>query len=188
MSQLAILVDGDNVSVHNISTGMSSTIAASGPATPAAPTAPEVTSALDAMFRQQTGKPIPPAADDPNAWWNKPQTGEPTARETLGPGDHPIPGGQVRRIIELSGPGAYAFHITTEKAGPLRLQLAGKTSGEVTGGIALVVPGVPDKLMEGPLQAFDEITRPLAIGEVVTMNLRYDAGDAVALLVVNPQS
>lgn len=140
-------------------------------------------------WAQTFGK--PPTADDPNAWWNKAQTGVGEVRETISlhDGQHiNKDGGAVRKVYELQTNGTpnIQFHVKATQAGRMRIQLAGKDSGSVNGGAALTVNGTPlGNPSEGELNSLDGLTSVQA-GDEVTLFLRVDGGDNTLLLAVNP--
>lgn len=139
-----------------------------------------------------------PTADDPNAWWNKAANDDKEVRQqiSLQDGQHyDIDGGSVRKIVELTRPDGQSnnqLHVVAQKAGSMRLQIAGKASGDAIGGVAVGIGAKDAKpsvgMMEGPLQSYDYITRPLAVGEYVTLFVRAEGGDKTWLFVVNPQT
>lgn len=177
----AILIDGDSIEIHKADGAVA--MNAAGTVTP------QPMSLMEQLFLVGKGQAdkIPEQPAGPS---DKPQ-GERETRQTIAlqNGQHyDIAGGTVRKVVELTGTGAVQLHVKAEKAGKLRLQLAGKTSGGVTGEAGLIEPGKAEREVgRGNLDSFDVFTGPLNIGDIVTLSLNKTGGDDTTLFVINPQ-
>lgn len=146
------------------------------------PAGPSFTSELGQAFGHA------PTKDDPNAWWNKPQSTQSEAREQYSPGQHGIDASTTRKVVELNGTGAFLLDIKIAKDGVHRLQLAGKPSGAISGAAAIIEPGKAERQIgSGNLDSFDFMSAPLKAGDTLTLSLDKTGGDDKAELVVTPQ-